>query len=477
MRGQPLRLTDFSGGTNLRDDIIDLPPNQSRDLLNVVRSGYGGGIIMRPGDATANDGSTAPFTANGLVFAREGGGFVVKGPSFQLAAWSGASSGGFQNLESSKASGLGLPTVIEAPASGGQGPLYYVIGTTVSTRSARQSSGAAVGANWTASTGTVPIVDYLLYAGNRVWGANGLAAADKSSVYWSELGDPRNWPAANVTKFAPEDGQNITGIGTVGPYVVVFKATKAWVIYDLDTSANRPLGFDVGHDSASTPVETTIGLVFHDPRKGVFVTDGNSVERIDSVLGDLFFSDSNVQQITARDESIFLVGAHPVSGSAIWEYHYPSRTWWMHLTNESSGNSSLLAQKGSGGQSDLITIGRGTAYDIFMASDGLEDSAGGNDLTPYWTTPYLNWGNEMQKRIRHLQLRGKGTLTLTGTKDYVGTSLFMRGPTTIADGGRLDAATLGMARSLQVKIAGSGTTAADKFRLDELMLYADGRRD
>jgi hypothetical protein len=86
-------------------------------------------------------------------------------------------------------------------------------------------------------------------------------------------------------------------------------------------------------------------------------------------------------------------------------------------------------------------------------------------------------GSERQKRFRALELRGKGQVTLTGTKDFVGTGLFTSGPTVVSDGARLEVPTLGVARSLRVKVAGSGTGSTNALRMDELVIHAQERRD
>jgi hypothetical protein len=63
-------------------------------------------------------------------------------------------------------------------------------------------------------------------------------------------------------QFDPGDGEQITAIGSVGPYVLVAKPSKLWLIYDLDTLANRPLGKNVGCVAHRSMVETPFGTFF-----------------------------------------------------------------------------------------------------------------------------------------------------------------------------------------------------------------------
>jgi hypothetical protein len=124
---------------------------------------------------------------------------------------------------------------VQAAASGGQGPLYAMNGTDTPL----QWTGSGNVASWTASSGSVPNGTMCKLHANRVWVAG--VSANPSRLYWSDVGDPRAWPAANVVDLDPQDGDVITGIGTIGPYLLVFKKTKTFVIYDDATGANRRL--------------------------------------------------------------------------------------------------------------------------------------------------------------------------------------------------------------------------------------------
>ena len=105
---------------------------------------------------------------------------------------------------------------------------------------------AGAASNWTNTSGSiaVPIGKYLVYANNQLYIA-GVPNAP-SRVYWSAIANPNNWdPGSNLgagfQDFDPGDGQSITAIGRVGPYVMVCKPRKIWLIIDPTTATTRRL--------------------------------------------------------------------------------------------------------------------------------------------------------------------------------------------------------------------------------------------
>lgn len=470
MRGRQLRLTDFSGGYNGRDDILDLPLEQSDNVLNLQPVGEGGSVIQRPGDVAETDFSGLGSLGNGSypLFATSAGVVLVPTVLDDLVARDTV--GISTTLLDTSTSGLGRYTFIEGPASGGQGPIYY-IKPSAGSRVARYWTGSGAVGTWTASAGTLPVTAYhLLYAGNRAWAAR--LVGDESALYWSELGDPRNWPAANVVKFDPNDGEVITGIGTIAGNIVVFKETKAFLVYDLDTGANRPLGFGIGGDVDGGVVqETPLGLIFQSMQYGVMATDGISSKPIAEVLG---LPRAAITGISFYDGSVFLA----VGSTVFYEYDLQQKSWWRH--NTVSGKS-IVGLIGSMPSSTpfLYASGRDTSVDKLMVASTYV-KATGTALAPQWVTPYIAMGSERQKRFTAMEFRGRGQVTFEGRRDYdvaPVTDIFTRGPTVVADSERLVLPTLGVARSLQVRVVGAGTTSADAVRMDELVFHSRERAD
>lgn len=236
-----------------------------------------------------------------------------------------------------------------------KGPVYLSNGT-----DAPQSwTGAAKGTattEWTSKAegefNAVPKAKYMTYHGNRIW-ATGVTA-DSSSVRWSgfaaksgegEVADPTDWPKANVVWLGKDDGLPITGIGTVGPYVVVFKAHATWVIYDLNEGENRQITGTTGCVANRSIVETPMGTFFLSPDQGVFVTNGAKVQEISRNVRNLLQGSDPIKGREDRAAKLnelenaaagYLNGHYYLSYMAqdgsmkTLDYDTQLKSWWLH---------------------------------------------------------------------------------------------------------------------------------------------------
>src|SRR6266446_3895513 len=230
-RGVPIPLRDFHGGVNTKaaDSLVGI--DECRNCSNVVSTSRGS-IKKRNGCQTFSSGFTSsPTQIMSLA------GIEVVGPNLVATAltkiYSIGTTGTNADITGAAVSGSNSRwEIIEAPTSGGQGPVYMMNGTDPNL----YWTGAGNVVAWTAASGTLPVGKYCIYWKNKVWVAG--IAANPSRLFWSDVGDPRAWPAANVVDLDPNDGDIITGLGTFGPYLLVFKRNKVFRIYDLNTGAN-----------------------------------------------------------------------------------------------------------------------------------------------------------------------------------------------------------------------------------------------
>src|SRR5215469_4891573 len=117
------------------------------------------------------------------------------------------------------------------------------------------------GATWAKTSGGVDVPngrycayheDQVFIAGTDNYPSGGATGPDPlSRVYWSAIKDPFNWdPQSNTgagwMDFEPGDGKAITGLGTIGPYLLVFKPTKVWVLIDTGTGTKRQISDIIG---------------------------------------------------------------------------------------------------------------------------------------------------------------------------------------------------------------------------------------
>jgi hypothetical protein len=299
---------------------------------------------------------------------------------------------------------------IDAPVNGGQGPIYGVNGT-----DAKYVTAAGAIGNWTAATGTFPAgAKYLAYVGNRVWAAGmaayGSVADPASTLVFSNLGDPRDWPAANVVQFDPNDGEAITAIGEVGSGLLVFKRSKAWLVYDLDTGANRPLGVGVGCMSHRSIQQFPQGTVFLGERN-VWITDGSATrsisDSIETTIVDQFLSTGIASSATSMtDGQRYMLGV----GTFIYEHDFELKSWWRHQVR-----GGVLAKTWLGGQTDALHVGGQSGLDQVFDSGHLD--ADGDVLERYWTGPYHTLGAG-RDRLRGLEVEGSGMFGVAAEADF-----------------------------------------------------------
>ena len=412
MRGRPLRFADFTGGWNPSAGPSGLAENEASALLN-VRPTVRGSLRGRDGDSEILD-STAVFAGSeitslntvGALGAGELDGLLI-----------GTADGKLWPYTTASPSSLGTFTVgkvwdfIDAPASGGQGPMYGVNGT-----DAKQITTAPAIADWTAATGTFPAgAKYLAYVGNRVLAAGMTSyagAKDPTSlVAASNLGDPRDWAGWQV-ELDPNDGEAITAIGEVGAGVLVFKRSKAWLIYDLDTGANRPLGIGVGCISHRSIQQTPNGTIFLGERN-VWITDGTTTrslsDNIETTLKTALVAGSLPTATSAMDGQRYLLVYAETSRYAL-EYDMQLKSWWRHQLR-----GRVIASARLSGESDGIYVGGTGGLDRAFDSGHL--NADGSVLSRYWSGPYHTFGPG-RDRLRGVEIEGFGTFGIFVIPDF-----------------------------------------------------------
>ena len=288
----------------------------------------------------------------------------------------------------------------------------------------------------------VPNGKFMIFAGNRVW-MTGIAD-DPSAVRFSEdspigsggeQGDPTWWPANNVVRFDGTDGTPITGIGVVGPYVVVFKERKTWVIHNLDTGENRKLSDNIGCIAQRSIVETNEGTFFLTADQGVYLTDGTKlVEMSYKVRPSIIAINPAVREQAAATYYnnhyylSFASGTSAVSNRTL-DYDVQLKSWWLHdLAGRQWAKWSPIT-----GEPNLFTIPP-TRFNVVRAfvpnvyTDSGENYAGNGALASWWIS---NWepfayyvfrhrikAPFLKKRVRQIFFNGSGEINPIIYKDF-----------------------------------------------------------
>ena len=337
-----------------------------------------------------------------------------------------------------------------------KGPIYLSNGT-----DAPQSwTGAAKNTATTAWTSKaegefveVPKAKYLIYFANRVWAAG--MSTEKSTLRFSGFvepaenqADPTNWPKKNFVRFDEEDGQEITGLGISGPYLLVFKEHKVWTVFDLNEGENRRISDTSGAIAWRSIVETPVGTFYLTPDQGVFLTNGAKVQEMSKNVRNLL---QGFDPITGReDRAAKLNELHNAAAEYLNGHYYLSymaqdssiktldydtllKSWWLH----DLGGNQWVHWEPTAGSSALYTIPHKAKGGIVKAFvPGIYQDSGANytgkklevlqhsgetiTVTPaaYWAScwePFWQYfmrhrfqQPQIKKRIRTLFVDGKG---------------------------------------------------------------------
>jgi len=358
---------DFSRGVAYNYDeaysqLVDgytLDGPYARDCQNVVATPYGS-VRRRNG---CKSWATVSSALGGLFLADVNSGqwlLYVDANTLKKADAS-AASGTFSSIQGA------LPAFGAAPdapsmakgSSGSGGELIYGQDGVI----AFTWSGTGNAAVWTASSGTLPKGRRLLYAGGRMFIGNvtndGSGGAHSARLHWSSPGNPLNWDStppndSGYVDIDPEDGP-ITGLARVGAYILVFKANRTYIVYDLDTGANRQISALYGCPDPESIVNTPLGVVFFSNTREVMVTDGNSIR---SLSGQIQPTLRSVGTLSSRTSIAFLNnrlylsmgGSMAGNTSNLFEYDLARDAWWPHKT---PGNPILSMTTWAGGSGSI----------------------------------------------------------------------------------------------------------------------------
>lgn len=439
-RGKSFHFASFSGGLNLADDPTSFDEGEARFLLNVVDDERGcvrsrdGSLVVR--DAAADFAPGTPMTAITTLNDSSGRSIIMYG------YFNGGSAGERALRSDGQESDVATSTVatpwnwVRGPATSGQGPIFGMNGTDAP----RYVTDLLVPGNWTASTGTVPNGKFMCQAGNRLWVSG--VASDPYAVYWSEVGDFRNWPAANVTRFDPNDGLPVTGIARLGSYVMVFKESAIYRIYDLDSSANVRLDTQAGTLAARSIAVAGDECYFLDSENGVSKTNGDAVLRVsDKILPALRKIPVDKASLAAAEvwrDAYYLTTSIPGMGAptddVVLAYNLKTGGWWVH------GNAvvDLAVRRWQGGNQLIGVTKTCCVVRLFVPGltvDGYQDGtsgsrpddgfiSGGTVVRPgssyasYWMSGIYDFNTpQVRSRVRELRVQGSGALTAVAIPD------------------------------------------------------------
>lgn len=438
--GDPNFELDFSGGVNLDASPYLLQENQAADLRNIQGTPQGR-LDKRNGTELFATFPTLLSSCHTL-FAHEVGtpGFLVVGrdanDNDHDAIIELAGDGTSQLLTNGFAPGRpwefvqgspGNPAAVgSSPPDTDQGPIYGMNGYDTPQYWDGTSSQTE---DWVAWAGTVPSsTPFLIYALDRFWAAGDPANPGRVwgtglSQGATPLPDPCNWDSDQIDDVDPDDGQVITGLGKVGPYVLVFKDRKTYVVSDPVVRAYRRVSSNIGCCAHRSIVETEQGTMFLSEDVGVCVTDGSSIRVISQNIDPLLrriahtYPDSLKQAAGAYHHDSYWLSV-PESGTMntlTLEYNLETSSWWIHTSCSQDYTVGL-----AGGNYQRLFVacpsqGRvGVAYADNVWTDY------GLPYRSFWQSANRIWGAaHMNKRVNQLRMDGLGVWQVKARTSFV----------------------------------------------------------
>jgi hypothetical protein len=291
--------------------------------------------------------------------------------------------------------------------------------------------------------GHVPNGQFMIFAENRVW-MTGIKA-DPSAVWFSELvsigeggaqADPSQWPSTNVVRFDSSDGNAITGIGTVGPYLCLFKESKTWIIHDLNTGANRRIADTIGCVSNRSIVETTGGTFFLTADQGVYLTDGSKLHEMSYNVRPTILQINPAKRQNAAGAYFnnhyylsYASGASAVANRTL-DYDVQLKSWWV---GDLTGNQWTIWEPVTG-RPQLFAIPPGGTRGVVQAfvenvyTDSGANYTGENGLSAFWISPWEPFAYYvfrhrikapfLKKRVRQIFFDGEGQIIPVVFKNF-----------------------------------------------------------
>ena len=423
----PFNYQDFSGGFNSLTAPFLLNDTQARDVSN-IQGTLAGAIVKRGGLTTfaspaATLTSLFPFEAVSPVMLVGAGG---------TALYSVDTGGTVTSIKTGLTSGKRWE-FISAPSVAGQGQLYGMNGTDTP----QQWSGTGSAADWTATDagGSVPNGKYCLYHNNQVFVAG--VAGSPSTVFWSGLADPTAWNPANINgsgseQFDPGDGEAITGLGVVGPYVLVCKPRKLWILINPATGQSRQLSDNVGCPAHRSIAVGPEGTYFLAEDRGVYVTNGSALTPLTDQIQPTVDSivDRTVCSGAYFDAHYYLsCGIGGATADTTLDYDARLKSWWKHAF----GSNQFVIWHPTG--PSRLYSAKSTAAIVDRCFDPTSFQDNGSNFTWSWKGPWQSPSfyrrrqfptPYFRKRMRQQRYSGTGNVDLYLAKDFADSESLIR---------------------------------------------------
>lgn len=411
----------------------------------------------------------------------------------------------------------GITAYVQAPLSAdGKGPLFMQNGTDTPfywTGGGNIAAWVKNAANATA----IPKGTLMAYTGNRIWISGD--SAQPSRLYYSSLNatggcDPGNFDSVapndgGFIDLAPNDGQAITALVPHGPYLMVFKEHKIFLLYDpAGGPTNRMVSDQFGLSSAPSTggtgaVSTPYGVVFLADAGSVgggatpyfrpFITDGTSVRPLGRLPFSPLLQSAATMRLSYFEGRLYIGGTSTLSlasGGTLncaLEYQFETDSWWIHQLSTGGGNSevwgdAIVARDYTARTLRLFACCPSSAklYKLFdNDTDGLD---GGNGYAWKYVSPWYTLGSRLKrKRVDAIVLEPQaGGAVVESQVDVFGSWTVLDGvalPTTFQSRFYTPAGSAGQGGGVLWSVRVSSTVSSGRPNLAALGFEYGSRRD
>ncbi len=263
-------------------------------------------------------------------------------------------------------------------------------------------NGENVNKKWDGTTfadqaGSPPIAKYIRVHKNRMFLAGN--PTNPSRLYFSELGDPENWPVLYFIDIGKGDGDEITGFGVLLDNLVIFKTNSIWVLQG-DSPSNFVLrkvvdGYGSVSQTSITNVKETLTAFTKD---GVFFFDGVrsalASEKIEKTIKNLNKSYLSLASAVFFDNKLYIAvpEGDSMKNNLVLVFDTLRTAWTLYRGIPVS--EWVIWRKYN---QDILLFGSSETGQVYEFGVGYSDD--GNPIEAYFVTKHFDFGVIEQKKL------------------------------------------------------------------------------
>jgi hypothetical protein len=416
--------SDIALGWNTVADEFELRPGESNDLLNVLPKRQGQAFGKRYGMKNINNQMVAATPIQSIYEWPMRDMLIVSQDNDIFSTSRTPNSSWTLRYDNSNSSSSGLRWSFElAKDVGGTERLWAIW----STSPIKWDGATALFAVWTINPAAARNCSWIkLWKNRMILGGDPL---NPERLYYSPVGDPDGTYNSIDLRSSYDDSDTIVAAELIGDNLLVFKKNSTWLIYDINTIANRRLG----HPGVPTGDLTAIlnGVVYFMSHEGLWITDGVGAPvpvdmKVDvpvtpndvATHGAFLLADPIEQRLLyVRPTSVVVGGVVSISGLDLWAYYPPHSmnnprregTWWglnftPNIYTLALADIPLVTQI-----PEPMVIGGafsgGDLFQLFGETETADDTA--NAVSSHWYSGVVRVTESLEslERIRRCNLR------------------------------------------------------------------------